>query len=389
MQVNKIVVWIILIMGCGSCIEPFEPELRESQEVMVINGVITDQPGPHTVEISLSTSYRDPIYKPVPGCAVRVVDERGESQDYLEKEPGIYEAYLPASFLAVGKSYSIAVVAPDGNEYRSDFDTLLAFPPVDSVYFEVKSQETYDPGETLYGLQFYSDLETRSGSAANFRWALEETWEYDSPYTPTYIWFGGERPIDTIFEDTVTTCYMSVPVKSVFTATTHSLSGREIKRNPLNYVSNETPRLKIRYSLLVEQQSLTNDAFEYWDRLKSMTQGTGGLYETQPPSSAGNLYNTDDPSERVLGYFYATQPRYKRIFVDERFDFRTHGYTCEVDTFQSPEEAYDKYLSLPVYLISLSIEPVGPFPPFLSGYNACFDCKRWGGTNVKPEYWEQ
>lgn len=384
MPANRALIWIVFSLGCVSCVEPYEPELNEPQEMMVINGVITDLPGEHTVEISRSAPYNTTAYQPVSGCMVAVEDGLGEIHTYREMEPGIYHADLPATFLAVGNCYSVRVVTPEGSSYRSDYDTLLACPPVDSVYYEVRSQPTSDPDLTLQGIQFYSDVSGGSGSAGNFRWVLEETWAYKSVWTSTYIWQGEELPV-ILKEDTVRKCYMTGRISSVFTATTRSLSGRGIRRNPLHYVSNATPRLHIRYSLLVDQQSLTNRAFEYWDLLRSHIQESGGLFETQPPVVSGNVYQTEDPGERVLGYFYATQSRKKRIFVESGFDFITPTYTCKLDTFMTLEAMREIYQRTPVYLFSL--DPEGPFPPYLTAAYQCFDCRLIGGTNKKPEYW--
>jgi hypothetical protein len=385
MQVNKFLIGVAILVGCGSCIEPFEPELKESQEVIVISGVITDQPGVHTVEISLSSPYNDPSFVPLSGCIVTVMDERGDTRFYQESVPGIYEALLPASYLAVGKAYSLAVITPDESVYQSDYDTLLACPPVDSLYFEVMSQATRDPDETLYGIQFYSDMAVTSGTAGSYRWVLEETWEYKSPYTGTYIWFGGDS-IFLLLADTVSTCYMTEPIRNIYTATTRSLSVNGLRHNPLSNVSNETPRLKFKYSLLVEQQSLSGGAFEYWDRLKSMVSGTGGLYETQPPVTTGNIYNTEDPDERVLGYFYATQSTERRINVENHHDFFIPNFTCKLDTFANLQEVQDAFLGYPNYLFSS--DPEAPLPPFLSTSTKCFDCTLKGGTNKEPEFWQ-
>lgn len=386
MRVSKILIWIFFIMGCLSCVEPFEPVLEEAQELMVINGIITNRPGEHTVEVSVSTPYNTPSYVPVAGCVVAVEDDQGEIHSYAEQEPGVYRTNLPASFLKVGKSYALRVVTPGGNSYRSDYDTLLACPPIDSVYYEVVSQGTSDPDQPLHGIQFYSAVDGTFGSAGSFRWVLEEIWEYNSAYTGSYIWQGEELP-ELLVEDTVTTCYMSGRIPSIYTATTQSLTGSGIRRNPLNFVSNATPRLHIRYSLLVDQQSLTNRAFEYWDRLGALSQETGGLYQTQPPVVVGNIYNTEDSEERVLGFFYATQSRQKRIFVEEKFDFTTPDYRCKLDTFQNLADINEIYFRYPIYLFSLA--PEGPLPPYMTAAYHCFDCTLLGGTNKEPEFWGQ
>jgi hypothetical protein len=42
---------LLLITGC---ITPFVPETDETEELLVVQGLITDQPGPNTVKLSKS-----------------------------------------------------------------------------------------------------------------------------------------------------------------------------------------------------------------------------------------------------------------------------------------------------------------------------------------------
>lgn len=378
---NRALILTALILALAGCVDPYEPEISESQEVVVINGVITDRPGRHRATVSMSSPYNEPGYRPCRGCVVTVKDESGTLRTYTETAPGEYDAWFGEDFLGVGKSYSMEVVTPDGNRYVSDYDTLLACPPIDSVYYEITSRGTSDPAVTRYGLQFYCDMEGTEGGARNFRWLLEETWEYTSPNTGTFIYFGGggEKPL---LKDTVYICYSVSRIPAVFAASSRSLSVNRIRGYPLNFVSDESPRLLIKYSLQVEQHSLSNQAYAYWEQMAAQSAADGGLYETQPSTARGNFYPAGDPSEEVLGCFYATQSRQKRIMVERDFEFFIPWYTCTLDTIQSVSQLGTLY---PYYLIS--INPMGVGPPFLTGNRRCFDCREWGGTNVKPEYW--
>lgn len=379
---NSYSIALLAALACTSCIDPFEPEIRESQSVMVINGMITDIPGIHEVTVTRSTPYNDPHILPVSGCVVTVEDETGTYHSYREQSPGLYRADLPASFLSVGRTYSITVQPPPGMvTYRSDFDTLLACPPIDSIYFEVQTRGTTDPGRRLQGIHFYSDLNGLPGTRGNYRWLLEETWEYRTPYIGQYIYEYQGAPIGDFYTDHLHRCFVTRPVSGLYSGSTRFLSENALRRNPLNYVSDETPRIKIRYSLLVTQLSLTNAAFDYWDRLEAQSEESGGLYETQPYSVTGNICNPGDPGEKVLGFFYASQQRTKRIIVPNDFDFDIPGYTCTLDTAFN----FDDFLSdYPYYLIS--IDPMGGFP-YLFGDQNCFDCRKRGGVTEKPDFW--
>jgi len=380
MQVNKFHIILLLFLLCCSCIDPYEPLVEETQEVMVIEGFITDRPGIHTVRVSRSTPYNHPAYNPVQACVVAVEDEMGNIEVYgAGSGDGVYSAWLDEPFLGVGKSYSLHVQLPGGKVYRSDYDTLLACPPVDRIYYEVISKLDADPEKSYHGIQFYNDVKGPEGGSGNYRWKLTETWEYSAPYTSDYIWKAGG--FYSLLEDTVSTCYLTEPIRAVYAASTDLLRENTLIKNRLNYVSNQSPRLVKRYSLLVEQQSLSEQAFRYWNELKVQSDQSGGLYETQPSGVIGNISGTY-PGERVLGCFYATQIQEKRMFVEEEFDFNIAAYTCVLDTILNFNSfVIDNYY----YLFSLAEIPPGP--PWLTGSKRCFDCTLYGGENEKPDFW--
>ena len=156
----------------------------------------------------------------------------------------------------------------------------------------------------------------------------------------------------------------------------------------MNFVSNETDRLKVTYSLLVKQQSLTRRSYVYWEKMKAQSSETGGLYEIQPSSAIGNIYNISDPDEVVLGIFYATQQQSKRIMVNnvsnesDHFDFEIPYLTCE---WYSAAGVFQMGRDFPYYMRSVS--PLGFGPPYETADQICFDCRIQGGINVKPDFW--
>jgi hypothetical protein len=184
-------------------------------------------------------------------------------------------------------------------------------------------------------------------------------------------------------EDTVSTCYLTETIKTVYAASTQLLSENNIFQNQLHYVSDQTPRLAERYSLLVEQYSLSDQAYTYWEQLAAQSANSASLYETQPSSSQGNIYNANGSIEKVLGCFYATQIQEKRIFVDkDELDFFVAAYACRLDTLiDNKLFVYDDYY----YLFSLA--DFGPGPPWLHAEKECFDCTMRGGDNDIPDFW--
>jgi hypothetical protein len=383
MQVSKYHIILMAMLMCHSCIEPYDPVINEVQEVMVIDGMITDEPGVQKVTVSLSTPYNNPVYEPVSGCVVSVQDGAGTMVFYSESQEaaGVYEAYLDEPFLGVGKVYSVQVITPDGF-YASDYDTLLACPPVDSLYYIQKVSGGEDPEDTWHGIQFYNDVRGNPGGTRNYRWKAVATWEYRSPRAYNYIWDKGV--VYPNMDDSVHYCWLTETIQTVYAASTRLLSENSIYKNKLHYVSDQSPRLSVRYSLLIEQQSLTDQAYAYWEKLAAQSAGSASLYETQPASSQGNIYNINNSDEKVLGCFYATQMQKQRIFVSYKdLDFPVLGYQCRLlDTLLTNETFYiDNYYFL------FSLNPMGAGPPWLGGPKNCFDCTERGGDNEMPDFW--
>lgn len=382
MPVNKLHILLALVLLCGSCVEPFEPELEESQEVMVISGMISDSPGRHEVTVSLSSSYRSPEFHGLEFCLVTVTNQDGEMIHYTDEGEGIYAADVSDSFLEVGDAASLYVISPDGKEYRSSYDTILACPELDSVYWELGYQETSDPEFSRPGIQFYLDMSGETSDTRNVIWRVQETWEYWASLFGTHIMydFGHMEEFRT---NAIFKCWKSFPLDQIFTGTTRNLSNNEMQRVSLTFVSNETDRLSVTYSLRVQQHSLSLTAYDYWKRVNEQAAESGGMYEKQPASLVGNIFNVDDPEEVVLGSFYSSQVRENRIFVHNNnlFDFSIPHISCE---YQSTSTLWrNETVKFPVYIY----DP-GPFQPKFWGPEECFDCRLQGGGIIRPEIWE-
>ena len=385
MPVSKnIIIPIFIFITLAGCIEPFTPNIDESEESLVIEGQITDQEGYHYIHISRTAPYYDPHKIPEPDCQVEVVDNYGNIFEFYESDSGLYMQWIPKDFLNIGTQYKVKVITTDGNIYESDFNELLSpSPPIDNIYYEIEVRETNDPDKPLNGIQFYLDLNAPGDFARNYRWELEETWEYEAAYRIQYYYDGTIHEIDDPFF--LFRCWRTEPIRKIYTFTTRYSTSNTINKFPLNYVSNQSNRLKIKYSLLVKQYSLSNRAYDYWLQVQEQSQESGGLYETQPLQIRGNISNVNDHEEVVLGFFNASSVTEKRIFVSEPFNFSIPGARCTLDTI-GPENLHS-YTLYPVYLISLN-KIMGTGPPYGVGYGICFDCRKGGGKTEKPYFWE-
>ena len=369
---------VIISVGLYHCVDPFTPEVKKYTDLLVIDGTLTDQPEKQFVTVSRTSDYNKALFYPENGCTVTVLDDKGNIYKYTGKGKGKYEAEFTQADLHYGTSYMLRVIANNGEVFESDFQTLNAAPPIDSVTAKWGRKVTTEDPVGINGYQFFVNTSDQSGNTKYYRWSMQETWEYHAPYEVSLMWDGEMHKFS--FPDNRSTCWKTQEVPGIYTATTRDMSKDLLRNVKLNFVSTGSDRLQWRYSLLVREYSLSAEAYEFWSSLEKQNQQTGGLYETQPYTSQGNISCVSNPDEVVLGFFSVSGMSKKRILVGPAPE-PVNEMVCRLDTLSAlnPIEMYPRS-SFPVY-----IQVIG-FTRTTSA-RRCFDCMELGGVNVRPEYW--
>lgn len=365
-----------------ACIKPYDPLIESNVEnKYVVSGKVTNKAGWQEVEVSLSSPIESPKYIPVSGCQVMILDDKGNIFSLEENTPGHYQVWMDQEFVTPGTSYQVRVVTPGGEELVSGFDKMPAGPPLDSVYYSIKDVPTPNPGISHRVMQFYIDLNAVGNYSQYYKWEVTETWEYHAPYPFEYYYDG---TFHTIYPPDYSNmvCWTTGLVKNVFTISTKNLMQNIYNQYPLHYIDGHTSsRLGILYSMLVSQLALSEGAYNYWEQLRINSNEQGGLYEKQPLAIKGNLLNISNPEKVVLGYFYAASESSRRYFYKdiEGIDLDFYNFCSEsyLGMFSWKEFSKDDY---PVYYrIEAGVVKILSYE--------CIDCRRLGGTTVRPDFW--
>lgn len=374
-------VMVALSFITSSCIEPYQSGIDDQSGIMSIEGSLIKGDSIQRVTLSRTTSLLNSQITPVQGCEVRVVDELGNDFTFIDQDFGNYAVAIADHDLVFDREYKLVVTTPEGAVYESAFEALNYSPTVDTVYYEIEDQmRTYTEDDYL-GLQFYIDIIAPDSVSRYFRWKLTETYEYTSTGHLSYILkvVDGEvvqENMDDIWE--FYRCWVSEKVPGTYLASTENLTVNEKKKIPLNYVSNFSDRLKIEYSLLVDQYSLTEGAFKYWDQNQVAIEESNGLYNTQPAQPVTNFRCTSNSEERVLGYFWVSSRTEFRIFVPRISSLIVYDFDCPTYEYNP-----DLHKKMPRYI--RVEEETGILT---TGHPACFDCRMRGGSTTKPDFWK-
>ena len=119
MKYIKIIILFFTILTIGGCITQFIPETDEDQDLLVVEGLITDQQEVNTIKLSRSLPLgMKNTAKPVKGAIVTIIDNSGISYTLTEKVTGTYVTD-PAKFRGVvGKKYRLKVFLNNKSIYN-------------------------------------------------------------------------------------------------------------------------------------------------------------------------------------------------------------------------------------------------------------------------------
>lgn len=199
--------------------------------------------------------------------------------------------------------FQLFVALPDGRTFRSDPETLPALPQAEKIDVGTYRKEARNELGNILERDFLEIKITtplRSGNAEKsfLRWTM----------TGVYRFVEAPPPISNMF-DPQQTCYVNDDLSKneilLFNGreTTEETLTRfpALRDIPLNHFFSSG------YYITVYQQSLTPEAYRYWDQLRQNANPGSGLFEPTPGSVQGNVQSIDDPGETVLGFFFATQ----------------------------------------------------------------------------------
>ncbi len=372
-----LLVLVIILLGCK---DEFILKSDTYEQVMVVDGLISNEPGPYTIYLSLTAPVNSDEHIPLEGYIITLHDNTGQSEILSEVKPGKYVTSESGIQGVVGNEYSISIINPSGVEYKSDFQKLPEPVEIESVYTEIDSTISRNYAFKIPGYQFYVDSKLAQTQENYFLWSMTESYEYDSDYEFYALesnmgLFMYNKPKITRLR----TCWKTQKVNYIFTGTTTNLSTPQIRHQPLHFVSTDTKKLSKRYSLLMTQYIIGEEEYKYWKELENILSEENAFSTSQPYSITGNIKNINNPKEKVYGYFTVASVSQKRIYVDYS-DLDMYYIKCTVVSDIKDINNYKKILGPPYYWVDDG-----------SGLGIvafdCIDCTSEGGTTFRPIFW--
>ena len=372
---------VVLIIATLACKEEVQLDSQNNKNLLVVEGLITNLPGPYIIKLSLSSSIEKPMIIPYSGCTITLIDNLGNSELLTEKTPGNYYTAESGMQGTIGNGYSISIVTPDGKTLKTDFQVLKDTIGIDSAYAEYVEKELLGYVYDVPALQFFINTKISSVPDNYFLWTMTETYEYDIDHPILYY---ENKWGDKIFYDTTynvfKTCWAVENVKYIYTGKTNNLNNPQIIHQPLHIVTTETKKLTKKYGVLIYQYVIDEQAYNYWQYIEKQSADNDYLFSSQPYAIKGNVKNIDNQDEMVLGYFTVASISQKKLFVNA-LNGPFYYSTCVVITDKAAIAEYIKNHEAPFFFVENDQGMVG------LTYPDCIDCRKAGGYLEKPDLW--
>lgn len=370
--------WKILIVGfilSVGCKKPYNPQVSDSpNSYLIVEGIININ-GATLIKLSRTVNLSSNVTtNPVVGAQVSI--ESSDNANYIltENESGHY--YFNGTMDNRVK-YRLRIKVPGNQEYLSDFVEAKITPSIDSIGFNIVDGNK---------VQIYANTHDPNNSTRYYRYDYVETWHFHAKYNSSYISNGSAVVIRTPAQD-VYFCYANNISNAIVLGSSAKLKEDVLYQTPITAIESTSEKIEDRYSILLNQYALTEQANKFWTQLKKNTEQLGSIFDALPSEITGNIHNINNPEEPVIGYISACTVSSKRIFINNAQLLQNwlpgYPYDCELDTVKDVKELIGAApLFIPVSKIDL---PGVTF--YLSSDITCVDCTL-RGFKKQPDFWK-
>ena len=323
---RRLLLLCIGLLLIGSCIDRIEIKVPDSySSQLVVDGVITDEPGPYTVRLTKATrieKFLEFSQEDVTQANVTIIDNVGNSEVLTETDPGVYQTKENGLRGVIGREYSIKIETPDGKQFESKPDKMYPVGEFDSLYYVL---ETFQPinEPTKYGLRIYVDATTDPSSSSYLRWRFTGIFEINTrPELKGFVVAFTEppeclrRPRQCAYDTPCICCkcWVTEYEEKPHLNDNQFVQNGKYRQVEAGYVPLEYFPFQSKYRFEVKQMSLSKLAFDYWRIIKSQKEGVASLFQPPTGKTRTNIYEKNGKTE-VQGLFYASAVKTKQVYV--------------------------------------------------------------------------
>jgi hypothetical protein len=285
--------WALATLMLASCEDVIDLDTVTGPTQLVVDGWITDQPGPQTIKLTWSAGYfNNTTPQPVLGATVTVTDDKGkiyEFEDLVGNGQYSWGKTNADTLGQTGRRYALKITH-ESEVYTANTE-IKRVPAVDSVVY------------TKEKLPFKPDKGPKEGYIAEF-YARDPAGAGDTYWIKPVI--NGKAVVEKATA-------ISIAYDAAFSA--GAPSDGLIFILPIRQSITTDSLYSAGASVGVELHSITNETFEYLKQIQEQAQN-GGLFATPISNIKSNVINSDPKGKAALGFFGASAISRKTTVID-------------------------------------------------------------------------
>ena len=387
---GRIGVGLLCLIQCG-CITEYEATgIDEVADILVVEGVITDDAT--TITLSRSTNLTGSLYSSSYDPNQYGVSDVYDAKVYVECDDGTqWQAGSPdfGSYMGMGSRYTIKTGQLDldhkyclkieieendydsndcsfdvwGNfscpkktyKYSSDYSYPIKTPEIDSIFWMRSGR-----GQPVW---VYIATHSPDQQVLYYRWSYKEDWEINS---------------DVMLEGYPYYCWNQASSRDLLIGSAEKTVFGQLT-DVINTIYPSDRRLSVLYRINIRQNSISKRAYDYFANIKKNSQQSGSIFAPVPSELRGNIVCTTDPNRVVIGYVDISTTTQKTRYISRRDNlYEPPHWDCDMIPLADLLEQYD-----------------GEIPYFYVVYDTltmtyvqtkCVNCTFYG-TTQKPDDW--
>ncbi|HEY0651653.1 MAG TPA: DUF4249 domain-containing protein [Chryseosolibacter sp.] len=336
MKIKDIVtpLFFILVLAADGCIDRYEVPKEIKVAHLVVDGLITNAPGPYQVELFRAFDLNTFINKriSVENAVVQISDDAGNTETLTEVAPGIYQTAVAGIRGVVGRSYQLSV-RTESDHYISTPQLLVDGGQIPALRYEFDEFAVLKASKAPEAaVNFFIDSKGTPGEKNYFRWRWSSVYETkNNPELKTREEGRPPRPVPApppcsgyrrqgngIVRFDICSCcncWVSEQGSNVTVSKNSSVVNDQFVNVQIASVPMADRKFHVRYYFKVDQLSVSEEVYDFWKLVESQQLGEGSLFQPNAVRVLGNIRSTTKPEEQVLGVFSASGIVSREVFI--------------------------------------------------------------------------
>ncbi len=333
----RVLLFVAILLIQSTCLSPLDIEPSDFEDFLVVQGFIDDDFGPHDIRITRVAKFASVraggTVSIIEGANVQIMNQFGESaplervrvQEKRRATCGFQIVTVTTDYRTletfkgeIGSTYSLEIVTKEGLKNRSSPQTMLPTPPIDSLVVKYKELPGLDKIIPNSGVEVFASWHDPIEEENFYFWRLNGIYML---YTPDL-----SDEIRCCLYDTDGGAMRCFILEKNLLRNELAFSDRQVNGQiitlPVGFIKDDgfrfgdtsVPNDKL-YHVEVEQYAIPQAAFEFNEKAKTLANINGDIFDPPPLSVGGNMFNINNPEERVIGYFGAYAKQTGEIFI--------------------------------------------------------------------------